>query len=104
MNYTIAFFVLVACLSSGCAFNRPYVMDSTEITSVEGVVTKTRKIAKGTTITLWPADASVHKQKGSAGKTSISFGTDELTQEATGGTNGVESLRYLSEIIKALPK
>lgn len=82
-------------LCTGCAINRPFVQETTVLD--KGVVTTTKTV-RLTTWALWPATQEISKQRGSLGKT-LSAGTASADQETTGGTNGVEALRVINDIL-----
>lgn len=86
--------LLLAAISTGCALNRPYIQEKT-VNKDGSSVTRTVKL---TTIATWPATQEISKQRGSLGKT-LSAGTANADQESTGGTNGVEALRVIDQIL-----
>lgn len=92
--------IVAAAALCGCALNRPYMRETSETTSTNGVVTKTERLSKATTIGLWPGTATVEKQRTSLGKT-MSIGQQDIESNG-GGTNMVESLRALDSIVGKL--
>ena len=89
--------LVIACalVTSGCAINRPFIQEKTV---TENGVTTATKTVRLTTWALWPATQEIGKQRGSLGKT-LSAGTASADQESTGGTNGVEALRVIDNIL-----
>lgn len=88
--------LLLAALCTGCAINRPFIQETT--TTDKGFTTTTTKTVRLTTWALWPATQEIGKQRGSLGKT-LTAGVGSAEQESTGGTNGVEALRVINDIL-----
>lgn len=87
---------LLAALATGCALNRPRLVETTEVPSTNGVA-KTHRELKVTSFVMWPAKESVSNQKASLGKT-MTTGVDALQQES-GGTNVVNALQAIDSIL-----
>lgn len=92
---TITLLIAIAALT-GCALNRPRLVEETETPSTNGVA-KVRRELKVTSFVLWPAKEEVSNQKASLGKT-LSTGVSTLSQEG-GGTNVVEALKSIDSIL-----
>ena len=90
----LSMFCVLGLLLTGCAINRPFIQE--KITAKDGTVTV--RTVKLTTIATWPATQEISKQRGSLGKT-LSAGTLSAEQETVGGTNGVEALRVINDIL-----
>ena len=87
------FFALLFLLCAGCAVNRPHLTES--ITGTNGVTTV--RSLKVTTFAIWPATASLEKQKATLGKT-MGVGTEGLREDG-GGTNVIGALQALDSIL-----
>lgn len=96
MKTLITAVALLAC--AGCAFYRPNL--HSEVRSTNGVVTVLD--IKTPIWALWPATTELSKQKATAGKT-LAIGTEGL-REDSGGTNMVEVLKQLNELLGKLAK
>lgn len=82
-------------LLCGCAINVHRFSEKTEHPNGD-VVTRTLVVK---TLAGWPATASIEKQRTSLGKT-FSVGTTGITEDSSGGTNGVvEALKSLDSIL-----
>lgn len=90
----LSMFCVLGLILTGCAINRPFIQE--KITAKDGTVTV--RTVKLTTIATWPATQEISKQRGSLGKT-LSAGTFNADQETVGGTNGVEALRVINDIL-----
>jgi hypothetical protein len=91
----LAMLVMLSLLS-GCALYRPYLRSETS--STNGVVTVLE--IKTPVWALWPATTELSKQKATAGKT-LALGTETL-REDSGGTNVVEALKQLNDLLGKL--
>jgi hypothetical protein len=81
-------------LLCGCAFNRPHFRET--VTSTNGTVT-VRELTVPTWA-LWPATASLDRQRASLGRT-FSLGQSGLEQDGGGSTNALETLKALDAIL-----
>lgn len=94
-----AFGIIIVCVAlTGCALNRPSMLERTTTTSTNGSIVVTERRMKVTTAALWPAQSEVSKQRSSLGKT-MSTGASSIDMDGTGGTNGVEALRTIDSIL-----
>jgi len=91
----ILILLCVACLS-GCAFSRPYIVETTIQTNGVTVVRELRL----TLFAVWPATQTMEKQRGSIGKT-LSLGVTGSDQDTT-GTNAIEALKVIDSILGKL--
>ncbi len=95
MKHAIA---LLAALSiAGCSLSRPVITETTTATNGAAVSRSLRV----TQFALWPATATVAKQKATLGKTSFSFGSEGLELDG-GSTNLAETLRETTRLIQSL--
>lgn len=94
MKTTILLIAIAAF--TGCALNRPRLVEETETPSTNGVA-KVRRELKVTSFVMWPAKEEVSNQRASLGKT-MTTGVGSLSQEG-GGTNVVEALKSIDSIL-----
>lgn len=88
------------CVLCGCAFNAPKFNETIAVTATNGVTTTTTRTLRVPSFALWPATTTIDKQRASLGKT-FSLGTTGINEDG-GGTNMVEALKALSELVKAV--
>ncbi len=96
MKTTLAALALLLC--AGCAFYRPSL--HSEVRATNGVVTVLE--LKTPIWALWPATTELSKQKATVGKT-LALGTEGLREEG-GGTNMVEALKQINELLGKLAR
>jgi len=90
--------LLVIC--SGCAYNRPVLIETTTVHNTNGVITVTDRKLTMRSYVLWPASSELGKQKASLGKT-LTVGTEGLGQESN-STNALAMVQGVAEIFKAI--
>ena len=93
MKSTLA--LLVALSLAGCSLSRPVITETTTATNGAAVSRSLRV----TQFALWPATATVAKQKATLGKT-FAFGSEGMELDG-GGTNVVEAFNAATRLINA---
>jgi hypothetical protein len=91
-----SFSTLAALFLAGCSLSRPVITETTTATNGAAVSRSLRV----TQFALWPATATVAKQKATLGKT-FAFGSEGMELDG-GSTNLAETLRETTRLIQSL--